>query len=42
VILALVDDLAALAAELYFFGRLPQEGSASVTKTSDKKGRDDV
>ena len=41
-ILAFVDDLAALAAELYFSGRLPQEDSESVTQTADKKGRDDV
>jgi hypothetical protein len=41
-ILALVDDLAALAAELYFSGRLPREDPASVTNTADKKSRDDV
>jgi len=41
-ILALVDDLAALAAELYFAGRLPQEDPVSVTNAADKKGRDDV
>jgi hypothetical protein len=42
VIRALVDDLAALAAELYFSGRLAREESDTVTKAADKKGPDDV
>jgi hypothetical protein len=41
-VLALVDDLAALAAELFAAGRLPPENAAKVTDSADKKGRGGV
>jgi hypothetical protein len=42
VILALVDDLAALAAELSFSGRLGHQDPRSATEIGNKQGDDDV
>lgn len=41
-LLALVDDLAMLAAELCFSGRIRRENRTGVIDNADKKNRDDI